>query len=738
MQSIEPFIKLGWYTVPLKGELKRRTDGSKTEPVFEKGWKAYYAENKNTVRSQLGGVLTGSKSGILAIDCDSTVTWQMFHALDPDYEFIFKSKGKLDADGNEKDCGTVIYKYNTAVPNSFSINDTILALDVYSDGGFVYLPTDMNKTKEPWEGRLPKLKEVPDTIVALLEQLKKQPIQAEPHVNNNTLTANCLAPLVKQFVDHRKFLPGLFKIITPKSFRQEPQYLQQGYLHPENIPEGRGSEYLSKVSAILGADISIDEELYVAAMHDINGLWPTPMDVDRLDNTITDSMVSGRASIDGKTIWQYDEEWSQHRLILHTKRQSNIELGFDDRRNIYYIVDVANEYVRPFARDSELIQYVGSVAIDVPKKGELKAALPTINVSSIPSRPFGFFADNDPTARTLNTFIRTPELSIINDPKSYAKLYRRPTTTLKYLETLVPETEMREFLLKFMKRKLETFDYSPVMLYFLGVPGSGKDTFVSLIEVIMGKVARPTTKEFLEMHNGWMLDTYFVQLDEYGDQLTTMRDKEEALGKLKAYTGKQIVQIRQMRTDGYQYKHNATFISTANKNPFGLEDGDRRIALFNTPTVLVEAPWVDDVTEVHERIMSESKDFCYYLATEVPTISGTEYMKPPETENKRILIADSMYASHKLAYALKYQMFDYIKDLAVTYACDKVQAAITNKRIFSTDLEELYEVMTDYKGDMRSLNKAIRGAGIKIRDSSKSQQKTYYYEVFTDEPFEPD
>lgn len=740
MQNISPFINLGWHTVPLKGELKRRDDGSKTEPKFEKDWKNKYKKKQNTIASKLGGTLTGSVSNIIAIDCDNDVAYELFRSLDPEYDFVFISKGKLDKEGNTKTCGTFIYEYSDVVPDSFSINDGTLALDIYSESGFVYLPTDANETKEAWSGKLPKLKPLPQATRVLLQQLKKTTSHtpAVATLKQNVMTANCLAPLVKQFVDNRKFLPGLFKILTPKDFRDEPQYLQQGFLHPENVPDGRGSEYLSKVSAILGADISIDEELYNAAMHDINELWPTSMDADRLDNTITDPMVSGKAAVDGVPIWQYDENWSSYRLILHTKRQSSIELGFDDRRNLYYCVDVANEQVKSFNRDSELLAYITSVSVTMPKKTEIKAALPTINVSTSPNRQFGFFADDDPTARTLNLFIRTPELAIMDDPETYAPLYKRPSTTLKFLETLVPEDEMRDYLLRFLKRKLTTFEYSPVMLYFLGVQGSGKDTIVQILEKIMGKVARPTTREFLEMFNGWLLDTYFVQLDEYGNQLTTMRDKEEAFGKLKAYTGKQNVQIRQMRTDGFTYAHNATFISTANSNPFGMEDGDRRIALFPTPNVLIEADWVDDVTEVHNKIMEETKDFCYYLATEVKPCSNSEYMKPPVTESKHKLIADSMFASHKLAYAMKHGMLDYIKDLAITYNCPAVTKAINNQRIHSDELEELYEIMTDYKGNMRSLNKAIRGAGIEIKDSSKQGQKSYYYnlECFKGGPFD--
>ena len=741
MNTIKSFIDLGWHTVPLKGKLERLPNGDKTLPAFEKGWKARYSQEFNTVQAKLGGTITGKKSNIIAIDCDNDVTYEMFRSMDPEYTFIFKSKGKLDTSGQLKVCGTFIYTYDDELIDSFSINDGVLAIDCYSEGGFVYLPTDANATKEPWHGKLPELRAMPYSSKVLLQRLKdsnnKQAVVAT--YNKNIFTASCLQPLVKQFTEKREFMPGLFKIITPKCFRDEPQYVKYGYLHPSNIPEGRGSEYMVKISAILGADISIDVELYCAAMHDINSLWQVPMDLDRLDATIINPMINGQSSINGVPIWTFDETWATHRLILRTKRQASVELCFDDKRDMYYCVDPANESIRGFNRDTDMMSYLGSIAFNVPSKPEVKHAIPIVNVTAVPTKSFGFHESDDPTARELNTFIRTPELAILADPEPYAKFYKRPDTILRYLDTLVPEEAMRQYLVKFLKRKLTKFEYSPVVLFFLGVHGSGKDTLVSIIEHIIGKVARPTTREFLEMFNGWILDTYFAQLDEYGNQLSVHKDKEEALGKLKAYTGKPSVQIRQMRTDGFDYQHSVTFIMTQNKNPLMFEDGDRRIAFFPTPNVLVEADWIEDMATTYEKIMAEIKDFCYYLATEVPMLSYSEFLKPPESIDKRRLIADSMYAASRIAYACKHEMLDYIKNLGHDYNCTKFLEALNKGRIYYEDMESLYDAMTDMKGDFRALNKELKNAGIAVRGTSIAGGKAYYYDLeWLAGPFEAD
>ena len=85
MKTIKPFIDLKWHTVPLKGELKRLSNGKKTIPKFPENWKAHYKKEFNDKEAELGGALTGEVPGIIAIDCDNTATYEIFKALDPEY-----------------------------------------------------------------------------------------------------------------------------------------------------------------------------------------------------------------------------------------------------------------------------------------------------------------------------------------------------------------------------------------------------------------------------------------------------------------------------------------------------------------------------------------------------------------------------------------------------------------------------------------------------------------------------
>lgn len=743
MKDIQPFIDLGFHTVPLGGELRRLEDGSKTTPQFQSNWKMHYQTNFNDIPATLGGVITGAISNIIAIDCDDSLTYELFKQLDPTNEFHFISKGK------PKGGGTILYRYPTGCCiSSFSIQSNIMHLDFYADNGFVYLPTDANTTKEQWPAEdfadLPMLKQIPNTVKLLIDSLQLQYSLAKVKPEQDVIAArkiNYLAPQIEMFLAQKKFIPSLFKVITPKDFRTLPQYVQFGYLDPRNVPDGRGSEYLVKVSAILGADPSISQDMYTASMHLINSLWVSPISLERLTKTIIHPMIEGNSSINGEQLWSYDEHWKEHGITFTTKIGDAAEVFFDDVRAAYYMINYTRDMIKQFYKEADLFQYIEPLSASLPVRKDLKIMVPVVRTTTAPELPFGFYS-KDGYTKEFNLFRQTTGLSILHDPLIYADMYKRPETILQFFETFIPDIYMRNYILQFMKRKLTTFKYSPVVLYFLGKAGSGKDTFVRIIEAIIGSgyVAKPSAKEFLEMFNGWITDKYFAHLDEYGNQLHTLSDKEEALGRIKAYTGKEIVQIRQMRTDGFTYKHNMTVIMTANSNPLLLEDGDRRAAMIDTPNVLKNASWVVELggtTPMVARIAAEINDFCYYLATEVDALNMDDYMCPPETQMKREIIAKTLPAAQRLAYYFRHALFEELENLVDQWDCSAVFKHSGESRIYEDDLFELYSAMTEGRGTKRGLSKVMSDNEYDKVPTSKGGVKAYYYHIQTFDLYRP-
>ncbi len=725
------FIDLGWHTVPLRGELKRLDSGKKTIPVFPADWKNTFTLTVNKEDADIGGVLTGKVSDIIAIDCDNTATYNLFKALDPSYAFIFVSNGKRNAEGVLQESGTIIYKYHPKLDESFRVHNNELSIDFLSNGAFSYLPTDENETKEKFDLKGKELKQPPSTVISLLNSIKPNKFDQNVKALKQRSVRNHLAPQVAQFVKTKKINKDLFRVLTPNDFRDVHEYLNEGYLHPDNVPDGRGSEYLSKVSAILGADDSISPELYVEAMLILNELFSEPMLKVRLQSTIIDPMVEGRSRIGDETIWKFDENWQTDKVNLITKRNEYLEGFYDPERMQHFLVNVADENVKAFSSDQEFYGYVDTVTIEPPAKNELRKRLPLINVVSSPAFAFGFFADKA-NGVCFNKFASTVPLTILRSPDSYAKNYKKPEITLKYLSTLVPDAFMRNYLIRFIKRKLTRFEYSPVILYFLGASGSGKDTFVRLLRQFVGAsgLSKPTTKEFLEVYNGWMLDKYFVQLDEYGDQLARQDDKDAAKGKIKAYTGSQEVTVREMRENGFNYEHNITFIMTANRNPLTLDEDDRRVALFSCPNVLRHQDWVNDeggISAVQDKIFAEINNFAYYLATQVDEINADDYTTPPYTEEKQKLICDKLPASQKIAFFLANKMFLEFETLCKDFNISGILDDYQRNRIYEEDLLDLYLEMTDGKGNKRGLSMAMKNFDKQI--TTRKGNKVWYYVI---------
>ena len=728
---IDLFIKAGWHTVPLKGELKRLETGKKTLPIFESDWRKTYTKEFNTSKSAIAGAITGSPSGIIAIDCDSTITYSLFKSLDPTYTFHFISKGKKDKDNNPIGGGTIIYKYSPLV-GSFKLTTDQIKLDFYSDEGFIYLPTEGNETKESWIGieELPELKEAPDEVIALLQAFKAKSIPVNnPKTNvQKSSINNRLAPLLETFVKSGTYDPTLFKILTPYSFRDLPTYASKGHLHPNDVPEGRGSEYLSKISAILGADISVNIELYTKTIQLINSFWDNPMEKTKLLATVINPMVEERATINGKVIWQYDKHWEKLGFIATALNGDYLESFYDDIKGTYYLVNYSVPYIKAFGEKRPVINTLRSLLGRLISEVQYDSVKQITRTTLNPSLEFGRIEGSD----EYNLFRQTQELSIITNPAPYKANYVRPTTIISYLESLIPDDNMRLFVLSFIKTKLCTFKYSPIILYFIGKPGSGKDTLVNLLRIIIGAdyVAKPDTKIFLEQYNGWLMDKFFVQLDEYGNKLVRSSDKQEVLGKLKAYTGAPDIQIRAMRENAFNYKHSLTFILTANSNPIPVEMDDRRIAFIKTPNKLEQQQWVKDmggISVVQDRMLEEVRDFCYYLGTEIPQLPFDNYMVAPITEDKEKLMLDNLPAAEQIAFYVQNSRFEELLNLAEEYGVDRFDEDWSKNKLQDSKIEELYSKMTDGAGSHRAIIKTLKNIGVSRAHTTKNCMNVFYY-----------
>jgi hypothetical protein len=330
----------------------------------------------------------------------------------------------------------------------------------------------------------------------------------------------------------------------------------------------------------------------------------------------------------------------------------------------------------------------------------------------------------------FNLFSRTEELDILLDYTVYTK-YSPPVVTLKFIESLVPDTATRNYLLSWVKRKLTLFEYSPVVPYLLGAAGSGKDTFVNILRRFMGEntFAKPSAAEFCSQYNGWLESSYFVHLDEYGDQLSK-HDKDIAKGRIKADPGSASAQIRRMNNDGYEVRHNATFIMTANKNALEFDIDDRRFFYIKTPAALASQDWVmayGGVAAAVATIAKESKDFAYYLATEVAMLDATAYTTPLASAEKLDLIANSLPPLTRLAMFIKHRNWKSLEMLLLDYNVALNDIVDVRDRVYWEKLVEVSQAFFPNGASSNLLSRELSSLGIeKIRTSRLKAGKTVH------------
>lgn len=708
MDNIQPYIDAGWHTVPLAGALVRNEDGSKTVPQFEKDWKAHYSKHFNTKVTALGGAITGQISNIVAIDCDDQHTLDMFKALDPDYDHVYLSLGKPSGGG------TIIYSWAEHIPTSFAIHSPLMQLDFYNNDGFIYLPTKANTTKVTPAELLP-IKPMPVLVERLIANLHEQYALAKGQrtklATDTPAVQRYQHSIVEQLV-MKKTMDKSHAALTPKDFRSLPAYKEKGWLHPNEVPDGRGSEYLSKISAILGADPSIDEDLYIDAINVINSMWSSPLPNNRLMATVIQPMLSGSATIGGSPIWQYDEDWESKGFNFVSKLDEVHECFFDDIKNLYFVLNTVTADLKQFETATTLTSFVETASKLVYKRSKIVSAMPIIRTIMSPALPEGYI---DGQVRQMNLFKRTPELSVLYTPEEYQN-YKRPEVTLQFLASLVPDDSDRNYLLAWLKRKLLTFEYSPVVIYFLGASGSGKDTFVNILRRFMGPrtFAKPSANEFVSQFNGWLENAYFVHLDEYGDQLNK-HDKDVAKGRIKAYTGSSSTQIRRMHSDGYEAKHSATFVMTANKNPLSFDADDRRFFYIKTPNILVNQDWVQALggtARLIDAIESESLDFAYYLASEVNQLSASAYMAPPRSEAKDKLVTSSLSPLHQLAVYLRDCKWQDLELLLLDYNIPLHEVAHPRDRVYWDSIQTIVQAIYPNSMSTTALSREFENYGI--------------------------
>ncbi len=729
IQDTTPFINLGYHTVPLLGKhIKRNELGKKYGYSFTSNWQETHSKTLNEFPSPIGGLLT---SQLVAIDCDCETSYRLFRQLDPDYQAYFDSIGKLDSDGNLINCGTILYQHSPDLPPSKKLKGE-LDIDWFNSTGMVFLPTASNETKTPWQtddnGKLFNHKGEPVTF-SPMPPLVKQVLELALHtpkdiveVHRYSSSKGYLALQAEQFhLKHGEYEPAVTRILTPKEAKQSKLFKQQGHLHPQEATNIMGRhDYLFKIFCTLAGDNTVDRTMALDIIMYINSLLSPPRSAQQMHSEIIDGIISGRQKNQaGDSYWVYDEHWEENRSFTAVSKTNAdlLHIFYDPFKKEYFIYNTMTDKIDTFGKKQPLMEHISAISIGAFNQKEEISNMVNLETVSDPAEDYGYLNDDS----QFNLFKSSEALNILRNPETYKDSYTEPKEFIAFINSFIPEKTNRLYFLGLVRRKLTTFKYSPVVPNLIGVQGSGKGLLTDILKRFIGKQyvkGDVGGEQFMEKYNDWILDKWFIVVNEISNTVNKAGDKSKAQGILKNYTGSKTVGIRSMNTDYFEAPMNAMWIVTANANALAGEDEDRRNYIISTPNKFDDLDLVlkaGDPDIIYQAILNQINDIAYYLATEVRDCTPAQYIRAPQSASAHKIIFDGLPVAKKMAFALQkqeYQMlYDYLESMGATQLFNGVERTKRQStHVYLNDIVDSYRVITNDTYDIEKSEDIVRSS----------------------------
>lgn len=708
MITVKHFTSLGIRTMPIgktgfklvrdPDTLKKFVvDKNKTIVSFREAmppdWVEAYGKHRvEHADTPLGGAICGQLSDlspgeieIIALDCDDANTWAVFRALDPTYGFYFTSIGKAG--------GTIIYLLPNELKTTFaySVKNTSFKLDYMAlresgSNTMVYLPTSANETKEAIPANA-VLGLPPAPIIALIKSLAPTKVIQTGKVFETTSRLPYNAPLLVKYVAEIRAIAEegesfgrqviisdvakrVYQVFTPKKFRSCTAYTKDHWIHPNDDELLPYSEYIVGVSAIAGADPSVDQDLYLEFMQAINAQIDVPYKPKRYLDEVLSPMVTGKAKIEGEPIWQYDENWDQHSLTISNQYGELLEYFIDEiTPNQYYEYNHTSNVLLKIKNLKNLQERLYSIdskkSDDLPSKSAVKKMKLIQEIRTVQQEPGLYVNQNGKTVINIEKAVFS--LQIMKDPSLYpehisdSNLYAQAFDT--FLAHLLNNDKdsvlFMKQLLAYHGRRLEAI---PVIIYIVGVGGAGKSEFAFMLEKLFGSnvTRRPQPKHLTGQWNDFLENCAILILSETGD--ASRRDQEGVKSILKQVTGERTMDIsarfKPLRNNVPMFVLPVLLTNT----PWYQEDvKDRRLFPIMPFTSIAESPIIADFEKLHNVRITEfihegielgiiSRWLTNYCPDSLPPVPRTkasfsvaDVQDDPILKVKRLVALDQLY-----------------------------------------------------------------------------------------------
>jgi len=636
--------------------------------VKEREFKDLLQDNKNTYLAHTG------KSGIIAVDFDNDLFTE---AMDIDAACSEEDQCKHITMAVGKPGGHMIYSLPEGNKLTEYINNPngkkLASLDVLMGETLVLLTTPANTTKVMLS-HAPELTPMPMMMQLFLMNyymMNTTKVITKTESSPILLMNSKIGYIVESAINSiaganngkmTEMFEKLMIIVTTKHYKAllEGNQVEDFAYHPNNLPEPEAAQaYLVSIATILGRDISVNEDLFTKAIHYINSLFSSPKPRKEVQ-AICDYILSGSSQIEGTQVWQYNEDWNKSSFIFQNHKHETVEVFqyASAGANNYLVHNHISGSIKMYKTASAVIDFIKSVAPLRIAKDSLISKIKDINLVDRPDAQFGYIDSYERVKgeSAFNLYEWTPEQAVFYQPHDYAQDYTYPATTLAALESSVGPMLYTHFL-PFLRRKLMTRDHSPLFFVLFGVPHSFKSAIVNgvLAPLTHKRNSKVSIDVLTDKYNDWQVNTDVVLLDEVHHLVTA--DRIKMIKAINEITGNQTINgVRAMHSslDNEIYAQEITFFLTTNETTqLTTEAADRRMVVFRSLSTVAEALGLSNV-EIQKRITAETKDFAFYLSTEVDSLKGDAYVTNHswKDENYKLFQEQALTSEDKLIKAV--------------------------------------------------------------------------------------
>lgn len=688
MKDIGIFIDSGWSTIPY--DSIRYENGKKVASPPIK-WKEYTL-TKNTKRSPAGAVICDK---VLVIDCDSLEATKRFLDIakidgleniedlfkegvedkvglvvktTKGYHFYFNNSGEFGDLRDEKIDIQATNKRIVYLPTESSEGKEIVAINkVLSDDFNTYkiLLTDLNQAIKEWFKSLSK---------------EENPIEAKK------VKYTVGTPLAKIPLGSNLF----FKRLTPKSYKEDSFYRElidkQGFLHPNNIRDGDGNDYLISIAGILCSDPTIDINDFWKIMEYVNSLWDYPLSQEDLEKKIEAYPMNRYAGCP----FVYDENWEELQYSFIDVDGNDIMMVYDLKTSKYIIANLSTDTILT-KNASDAVSFYANRTGEKIGNAKLASILIGVNVEFNPLAPFGLSED-----KKFNVYKHSKYLEILNSDYAYAKHEIEDSKTCKalpFFKHLFKDST--DYFLRFLKTKFTTFKYSPTTFcLFDDEGGAGKGALEVFLGRFIGmdKITRIPYDTFQSKFTSDYEGKLVIFFNEFPEDFKIRKANTD---KIKEITGSPTSKIEKKGCDPYEVVNYATHFITSNRISVEIREGDRRFCVVQCDKKFDDvfySGYFDEMTSDEEL-----SKLAIYLREFVQPLSHKEYMSPPMTIAKELFVD-----------------------------CNESDLDVMVRRLCDQDFDSIYEINKEFfkaESDLVNLTKMSEYLGVKTRVFTNALRK---------------